>query len=152
MSYVLVYGANGHEMVIPELASIDEVNAEIRKLYDEHGSVTILRIEEDHDGPRIWAIECPPAPSAGTRVTDRRGVEREVGENGTVKTVSSGILPWERALEDLGPFTEVVETEVQAAARRLREAGFDKDLKRPLFDYFDELQTVVVHVLNGGQL
>lgn len=151
MNYVLVYSVDGVALSSGGFTSLDEINREIRSIY-EHVSdpVSILRIEEHHDGPRTWAIEYPPAPPAGTRVKTGNGdvlTVRGEGESTLVGTYS-----WKGALEQFGPLTEVVETEVQAAARRLREAGFNKDLKRPLFDYFDELQTVVVHVLNGGQL
>lgn len=155
MSYRLVYAWGGHEMTLVKLATLDAVNNTIRGLYDTHGSVTILRIEQDQDGPRTWQIEYPPAPPAGTRVRDRHGMIRTVGENGALPTPAGGTISWDKALQNLAPLTEVVETEVEAAARRLREQGYAEAApkRRPGGDeWTKDVRTVLAHVLNGGQL
>lgn len=156
MIYVLTYAWDGHELAIKR-DSLDEITNAIRDLYDAHGSVTILRIEEDHDGPRTWAIEYPPVPPAGTRMRigngARSGEVLTMGTHDRIQTASGMNYSWTGVLEEFGPLTEVVETEVEAAARRLREARTN----RPEFRYWqtshaDDIRTVLEHVLNGGQL
>ena len=149
MSYRLTYAWNGHE-ICRNFATLDDVNARIRKLYDEHGSIAILRVEEHHNGPRTWRIEYPPAPPAGTRVRDTHGTIRTVGEEGTLR-FKGEVYSWKGALNEIGPVTEVVETEVEAAARRLREADFVENFSLRGW-YVDDIRTVLAHVLNGGQL
>lgn len=151
MSYVLIYAVEGHELSSEPLASINEVNAEIRSLYDQGGEpATVLRIEEHHDGPRTWQIEYPPAPPAGTRFRTKVGRVLEVGPDGRVM-VGMTSWSWKGVLEDGAPLTEVVETEVEAAARRLREADFVKNFSLGGW-YADDIRTVLAHVLNGGTL
>ena len=154
MSYDLVYrNKNGDELIFMA-DTLDEVNAEIRKLYDEGEDITVLCIEEHQDTPRTWAIRYDPAPPAGTRFRTKDGREFEVGPDGRVM-VGMTSWSWKGVLEDCAPLTEVVETEVEAAARRLREQGYAEGApkRRPGGDeWTKDVRTVLAHVLNGGTL
>jgi hypothetical protein len=116
----------------------------------------LIDAERDHPkghvGPRTWQIEYPPAPPAGTRVQHPHAPPVTVGKNGRV--VLDGVrYSWREFVEAWGPLTEVVETEVEAAARRLREAGYtEPTLWRLGGQRGDDIRTVLRHVLNGGQL
>lgn len=150
MNYVLVYSVRGHEHTLVR-DSLDAVNRAIRALYDEEDEVVVLRIEQDHDGPRTWQIEYPPAPPAGTRVRQHAtGPVLEVGEDGRVM-IGQTSHSW-RGLLEHGPLTEVVETEVEAAARRLREYGLHSGTRTWDAATMRDAATVLAHVLNGGQL
>lgn len=110
------------------------------------------------ESPRTWAIEYPPAPPAGTRMLNGANVPFLVREDGRLESDGTD-YSWREALKRFGPFTEVVETEVEAAARRLRESGFTDfsgsipaSLKATTPDYAHDIRVVLAHVLNGGQL
>ena len=154
MSYVLVYSdRRGNEFTDRPCSSITDVNERIRDLHDALDGVVILRIEEqDQDGPRTWQIEYPPAPPAGTRVRTRNGTVVKVGTDGRIASPGGTNFSWIGALSYLGPLTEVVETEVEAAARRLRERGTTEFPYGCPPDLFNDMRTVLAHVLNGGRL
>lgn len=103
------------------------------------------RAEEITDGPRTWQIEYPPAPPAGTRVQRYTGGPVYVTGEGGRTDIEETSYSWKGLLEMFGPLTEVVETEVEAAARRLREADLDSAARR-------DIDIVLKHVLNGGSL
>lgn len=107
-------------------------------------------VEENHDSPRTWRVEYPPAPPAGTRVKTRKNdKEYTVDENGQIVMPFGTAYSWKGFVEDHGPLTEVVETEVEAAARRLREV---RDDMRFWIALPPDARTVLVHVLDGGTL
>jgi hypothetical protein len=154
-NYVLVYAWDGHEIAY-HADSLDQVNAEIRKLYDEHGKVAILRIEEDQPParPRTWSA--PAAPDAKRLIGKQTGMiwKARVSESGKTFWSNGGItLSWSELLDSEQEVTEEPETELEAAVRRLRAASY------PLPDWgiqsdvwFDDARTVLAHVLNGGTI
>lgn len=153
MSYVLTYSVDGHEMTF-RAESLDKLDQRIHMLNNDEvhpgATIAILRIEEDYDGPRTWQIEYPPAPPAGTRVLGQLAqntTELTVGENGTIEYRGT-TFSWEGALEAFRTLTEVVETEVEAAARRLRER-LERD---GTLNAGGDANIVLRHVLNGGTL
>ena len=146
MNYRLVYACDDDEFTY-YADSLDEVNHEIGELHKEKGGVTILCVEEDQDGPRTWAVRYDPVPPAGTQVRDKLGILRTVVENARVDSPDSRSFSWRGALEMFGPLTEVVETEVEAAARRLRDEGFPKRAGNVKQQTYDDMRTIVAHAL-----
>ena len=149
MSYTLVYSdRRGNEFTDRPCSSIADVNERIRDLHDAIDGVVILRIEHDHDGPRTWQIPTEP-----------EGVEQVVGQHsgrawthskdGFWDSPGCAARAWRQLLADEGRVTEVVETEVEAAARRLRELRAEG---RNLLLHVDDVRTVLDHVLSGGTL
>lgn len=147
MSYVLVYSDPRGDEFSDRCASLDDLNVAIRSLHDSITNFVILRIEEDHDGPRTWQIEYPPAPPAGTRMRAVPNLTLTVDAEGRVE-LDGVSYSWREALEQLGPFTEAVEAEVEAAARRLRER-LERD---GTLNAGGDANIVLRHVLNGGTL
>lgn len=156
MSFVLIYTEGGHQKSSEPMLSLDLINQHIRDLYgheDASAPIDVLAVQEVRDdAPRTWAIEYPPAPPAWTRVRVEDG-----DWAGRVFTVSAarylvddeGVTwSWDDALNKFGPLTEVVETEVEAAARRLRERRERGDLHTNSPD----ANIVLNHVLSGGTL
>jgi hypothetical protein len=112
--------------------------------------------ERDHpkgnSAPRTWQIEYPPAPPAGTRVIDKSGKVRTVTPARYLVDDEGVTWDWKDALEAFGTLTEVVETEVEAAARRLRAAGLERDLLALPSAKWGDIRIVLAHVLDGGTL
>lgn len=112
---------------------------------------------------RTWALTAEPmdAPRVRGQRTGTTWTQR-VAQFGRTFWVSDEDpdrrrLTWTQLLNDEGELTEVLETEVQAAARRLREDGADVDHWSPTADqsgvlYAEDIATVLRHVLNGGTL
>lgn len=100
--------------------------------------------------PRTWAL--PPEPKDVERVRDdfgavwtrQEGVWHDDGEERDPRD-------WPHLLMR-GPLAEVVETEVEAAARRLREAGFTTRHTAGYAGAYEDLLALARHVLNGGAL
>lgn len=153
MNYVVVYSDDsGHEFRSDDLLpTIDAVNDEIRALHASVDDLRVLRIEENHDVPRTW--NRPEAPADVNRVlgadTEQEWVRREMGP-GSRSHWSNGSysLTWVELLDHERKLTAVVETEVAAAARRLRERRERGDLHTNSPD----ANIVLNHVLGGGQL
>jgi hypothetical protein len=158
-NYVLVYAWDGHEIAY-HADSLDQVNAEIRKLYDEHGKVAILRIEEDQPParPRTWSA--PAAPDAKRLIGKQTGMiwKARVSESGKTFWSNGGItLSWSELLDSEQEVTEEPETELEAAVRRLREYGLGSPgstgwAPQAYQDNADDIRIVLRHALNGGTI
>lgn len=104
--------------------------------------------------PRRWSRPQPPADVRRVRgLRSGRTYEAHVNARGRTLWRPNGLhfdLTWGELLEEERDVVEVVETEVEAAARRLREQGFANPTG-PVRD-LDDTQIVLAHVLNGGTL
>lgn len=103
--------------------------------------------------PRTWMLT--PEPEDVDLVRDR--FQRIWVRDRATGTWDSppNMRVWGALLQDNGPLTEVVETKVDAAARRLREAGLHiLDEPRLTTERADprDVRIVLAHVLNGGSL
>lgn len=155
MSFVLIYTEGGLEKSSEPMFSLDLINQHIRDLYDAEDAnapITVLAVQEDRDdAPRTW--NRPEAPADVNRVlgadTGQEWVRREMGP-GSRSHWSNGSysLTWVELLDHERKLTAVVETKVEAAARRLRERRERGDLHTNSPD----ANIVLAHVLGGGQL
>lgn len=102
--------------------------------------------------PRTWTL--PPAPEGVNRLHGTFS-----GQIWTARTNHAGrihwnngqyTLTWSELLAEEGEVVEVVETELEAAVRRLREAGYANPVG-PVRD-LDDIAIVLAHVLNGGTI
>jgi hypothetical protein len=101
--------------------------------------------EKDEEGttePRTWAL--PEQPEDGTRVHTSDGT---LYEHRHMSDWS-----WCELLREHGPLTEVVETEVEAAAKRLRERLNSPDNYGSEITGDHDGDVVLIHILNGGTL
>lgn len=99
---------------------------------------------------RTWVI--PSEPEGVERVRDCYQIVWARGAEGFWEAPGFNGRSWGALLDDRSPLTEVVETEVEAAARRLREHGFTGDEHGSYAGQFNDIVTVARHVLNGGAL
>lgn len=154
MSYVLLYTEGGRETSSEPMFSLEQINQHIRDLYDTESAeepIVVLAVREDQDAPLTWTR--PEAPEGVTRV-----LGEATGQTWTAVKNRIGLRPlwsngeyslaWPELLNHEGTLTEVVETELEGAARRLRERG----IERITTSQYKDIQVVLAHVLGGGTL
>lgn len=111
----------------------------------------LIDAERDQDAPLAWTR--PEAPEGVNRVLgeatgqtwtrkDERAHTRTYWSNGNYS------LHWAELLIHEKTLTAVVETELEGAARRLRERG----IERITTSQHKDIQVVLAHVLGGGTL
>lgn len=106
--------------------------------------------------PRTWSI--PPEPEDVERLRDRDGqIWRRVDPNDwTLQDAPGSFYSWVDLLHRRGPLTEVVETEVEVAARYFRDnlATIDDGLPGAVMHEQEQRLAILLirHVLNGGTL
>lgn len=110
----------------------------------------LIDAEGDQDAPRTWTR--PDAPADVNRVLgedtgqiwtrkDARARTRSCWSNGNYS------LSWVELLDHEKVLTAVVETELEGAARRLRDAGYSHSVAAE-----EDIRIVLDHVLGGGTL
>lgn len=106
---------------------------------------------------RVWSVPREPTEVAAVRDDDGCVWRRD----GLVWRYGNAACRWRELVYKHGPLTEVVETELETAVRRLREydlhvtppAGVPANWAPQAYvDNADDIRTVLVHVLNGGHL
>lgn len=116
--------------------------AEVVGAYLADGAVDSILDElfPDEPSPRTWSIPAKPG--------DVRYVEDSTGERYDLH--EHGERAWMALVYERGKLTEVVESEVEAAARRLRE--WTSSAATPYEGVTDDVETLVAHFLDGGSL